>query len=173
MKVRKIIFITILVLFFCSNVGGDLIFTYAGQADRVWAEDEYIDEDVTVREYRIERLNKILRNRDDITALVPGVVVKDGPGGPYVEYNGTRIEKLDDDILGELVGSVNNILVIKNVENIQRIQRDIRNIQRIQDLNRQQRMIQQHQSIRGYQPPARPPSPPAQPPRAPSQPPRR
>lgn len=174
MKVSGIVIVMTFAFLFFSGPVISFTFPFFGYTCYARAEDGQIRQTSNIRERRIERVNAILLNRDDIRGLVQGITVNDGAGGPYVEYYGTRIERLADDVLGELATNVNNLLVLKNTENIQRVHRDIVNIQRIQDLNRQQMRIQQHhQGISSRQPFPRTPSPPAQPPSAPAPPPRR
>lgn len=131
------------------------------------AGNEAISDEQT-REDLIEDIRSTLLWQDEIRGSIPGISVGEVEGEQYIEYKGVRLEQLDMDELEALFYEVNNLVVMKNVENLQMIQRQMRETQAIQQMLRQQRMLQQQQSIQRQQPPPRPPSPPAQPPRTPA-----
>lgn len=91
-------------------------------------------------EERIEALNNILMNRGDILALIPGIAIKSGENGNFIEYTGVPIEKLDPVAFDELYQTTFRHVNQKNIENTLR---QLKQLEQINNYNRSQRTIRQ------------------------------
>ena len=99
------------------------------------------------KEKMLERLNEIFQYRLDIRAVITGIEEKQGKSGTvFYEYNGTRLEELDEDILFDILKKVNNQISLKNLQNLQRTQKQLKNLEQIKKLDRTQKMLKQLKS---------------------------
>jgi hypothetical protein len=149
MKLFISVFLIIFSALFVVPAGSNAAFaqedTAAGdaQADPEAASIPEEEQQPPSREDMMERLNNILMYRVDVREAIPGVLVAEDAEGQYVEFNGIRIEDLNDDSLMVLYRAVNQQVSLKNIENLQRTQRQMRDLKRIDDMNRQQRQLRQ------------------------------
>lgn len=87
------------------------------------------------REENLERLNRILRNRQAVREAVPGVELIGDQVSGHIEYEGTKIESLDDESLKSLLDAVVNESRAQQMKNMERIQKQLKQVENVQKIN--------------------------------------
>jgi hypothetical protein len=146
------------------------------------AEDQGVSTGTSKEEKKPERggvllrLNHILKTREAVRERVPETTLVGTPESGHIEYNGVRIESLDDDTLIRLLARVMREVRAQQIENMDRMQKQLQSVQNLNKLNALQ--SSQHRGPvnvpTSYVPPRAHsiPQVPQSPPRVPPQPPR-
>jgi len=106
----------------------EVVDTNTGE-QRLMSEDEMVD-----------RLNSILKYNAELLPSIPGLIQREGPAGVFYEYNGTRLEDLNREVLSSILRNVNQQVSYKSYL---KLQRDLKAIKQIDDFNKMQRMLRQ------------------------------
>ncbi|MFH1798690.1 MAG: hypothetical protein ABH844_05075 [Candidatus Omnitrophota bacterium] len=120
------------------------------------------------REEIIANLKEVFQYHQNITAGINGLnKVEDGQGGTSYEFNGQKLEDLDNSVLSSLFQNANQQLSLENFDRTQKqlrelkqlqsfnkmrqTERSLKNLRQIDNLNRTQRALRQ--TARSVNPP--------------------
>lgn len=144
-----------LILFFSFS-----LFLIPGHAQEEVSKDEVSEAETQepvrtalTKEELLERIIDVLDNREDVRGEIPGIALVDDGFAVHYEFNGVKLENLDEQLLQNLLNAINQKIMEKNLEQIQRIQRQMRDMQTIQNIQRTQRLLRQQQAPKVPTPP--------------------
>lgn len=125
------------------------------------------------REEILEKLNKTLKRRASLREVIPGIELIGESETGHLEFNGIRIDQLDNSTLKELLSTTITESRNKQLENMERLQSQMQNIENINRINQQIKQINTPpaSSPKTYTLPPTVPSVPRSVPRAPAMPP--
>lgn len=109
--------------------------TETAEETTVTKDPKDVERKMPTREEMLERLNRILRNRQSIREAVPGMELVGSPVSGHVEYNGIRIEDLSDSALVEIMAKVIMEARVQQMKNMERIQKQLQNVQNLGRIN--------------------------------------
>ncbi len=167
---KKIVGIFFLLTGFCCFAGGAWQVALSEEDARPADEIEADRDEAISRREMLDRLNRILLNREKIRDEIEGVTLVGEPSTGYIRYLGTRLDRLDRTTLEGLFARVVQEAREQQMKNMERIHDQLRVIHEQQV--RTQRSAP-HTVPRVHTPPRTPPpAPPRVPPSPPRQPPR-
>ena len=88
------------------------------------------------RQEDLERISRILRTRKAVREAIKEIEIVGEAATGKIEYNGTRIESLDDESLKSLLDTVINTSRAQQMKNMERLQKQLKQVENLQRINR-------------------------------------
>ena len=92
-------------------------------------------------------LTNMFKYHPNIASSIQGVMVKGEGDNSYCEYNGKKLDELDEETLLALLRKGNNLLSLENLQKLDQQQRQLRNLKQIEQLQRTQQTLNQSRTV--------------------------